>query len=250
MRNRRSIYLFLAGVIVLACSCPLVTATGVTPPGAASPTQSRPPAPLDTATSSVPTDTPAPAATSTPTVPIAWPKEVSVNCRFGPGTAWAIVSGLNVGQTTEIAGRNADSSWWYVKDPSNPGAYCWVGASVTNTAGNLALLTIISPPNAVVTDVSVKLVPNTIHVGGCMGPIQPMSLKGTITVNGPASVKWHFETQQGGALPSHTTTFDAFGAKNANADYTPPLTAGSYWVRLIITSPNSMVGEAKYKITC
>jgi hypothetical protein len=173
-----------------------------------------------------------------------------VNCRLGPDTVWVTTSGLNLGQTAEITGKNSDASWWYVKDPQNPGSYCWVSAGVTNTAGNLATLAIIGPPDAEVTDVTVKLIPNSVHVGGCVGPLQPISLKGTITVNGPVKVKWHFETQQGGSLPEHATNFDAFGAKNANEDYTPILTPGNYWVRLVITSPNSLVGEAKYKVSC
>jgi hypothetical protein len=249
MKNHRLSLLFLAGVLLLACSCPLVGATGVNP-GATSAPASQPPASFEPPTSPAPSDTPTPAPTGTPTIPIAWPKSVAVNCRFGPGTFWASISGLNPGQTAEITGRNGDSTWWYIKDPQNPGGFCWVSASVTNTAGNLALLGIIASPNAVVTDVTVKLSPNTISVPGCMGPVQPISLKGTITVNGPVKVKWHFETQQGGSLTSHTTNFDEFGAKNANEDYTPIVSAGTYWVRLVITSPNSQTGEAKYKVNC
>src|ERR1041384_6315537 len=48
----------------------------------------------------LPTNTPPPTLTFTPTVPIAFPKDVNVNCRLGPGTAWAPLSALVVGQSS------------------------------------------------------------------------------------------------------------------------------------------------------
>jgi len=73
---------------------------------------------------------------------------------------------------------------------------------------------------------------------------------GTIEVNGPARVTWNFESQQGGASPSQTTDFDTFGSKDVSMDYAPPLTAGTYWVRLIVTAPNSQQIETRYTIQC
>jgi len=253
MPNRRPLLLLLAAFLLLACSCPLLSGTGVPLPGAASPTPPFPsdtPAPLATL---VPTDTPFPTATATPTIPIAWPKDVPVNCRYGPGTEWAVLSGLNLGQISEIAGRNSDSTWWYIKDPASPGSFCWVAASVTNTAGNTAALGIVNPPNAYVTGVTVKLSPSSISLPGCFGPVQAITIKGTIAVNGPVKVKvkWHFELEQGGSFPSDTTNFAGVDSKIVNGpDYSPPPGAGNFWVRLIITSPNDKVGEAKYKILC
>ena len=230
MRNRPRMFALLAGILVLACTCPLLGGTGVPLPGAAS---------------AFPTDT------ATPTIPIAWPKDVPVNCRYGYGTEWSVLSGLNLGQTSEITGRNPDSSWWYIKDPANPGSFCWVAASVTNTAGNVAALPIINQPNAYVTGVTVKLNPASISLPGCFGPVQAISIKGTITVNGPVKVKWYFETQEGGSYPANTTNFDGADTKNVNGpDYSPLPGAGNFWVRLIITSPNDKSGEAKYKILC
>jgi hypothetical protein len=64
-------------------------------------------------------------------------------------------------------------------------------------------------------------------------------------------VQWRFETQQDGALPTKTTEFEAFGEKTVSADFTPTtLAAGTFWVRLIVTSPNEAQAEAKYTITC
>jgi hypothetical protein len=84
-----------------------------------------------------------------------------------------------------------------------------------------------------------------------MGPIQPSKITGTIETNGPGTVQWHFETQKDGVMPAQKTDFDAFGETDVpSADYTPPLTAGTYWVRLIVTSPNNMQAETKYTINC
>jgi len=198
----------------------------------------------------LPSMTAPPTTTSTPTVPVAFPREVAVNCRLGPSTGWIVLSGLSVGASSQIVGKTADGGWWYIVDPATSSRNCWVAASVTNTAGNLAGIPVVGAPNATVTDVSVDVDPNNISVAGCVGPIQPSEISGSIETNGPVTVKWHFETEQGGAMSTQTTEFDAFGAKNFSVDYTPPLTAGTYWVRLVVTSPNSMQAEAEYEIEC
>jgi len=196
------------------------------------------------------TNTPLPTLTFTPSVPIVFPKDVSVNCRFGPGTGWIVLSGLTVGQTAQIIGRSADFNWWYVVDPLNGSRNCWLASSVVNTAGNLAPIQVVETPKASVTNVKVKIDPATISVPGCIGPIPASKITGTIETNGPATVRWHFETQQGGAMTEQVTEFDGFGSKDVTAEYTPLLTAGTYWVRLIVTSPNSIQAETTYKIEC
>jgi hypothetical protein len=157
---------------------------------------------------------------------------------------------LNPGASAQIVGRTADNGWWYIVDPFNSARRCWVASSVTNTAGNLAGIAVTGAPSAEVTDVTIEVEPDEISVAGCVGPIQPIEIGGTIETNGPTTVKWHFETQQGGAMSTQDTEFDAFGEESFSVDYTPPLTEGTYWVRLIVTSPNSMQAEAKYEIEC
>jgi hypothetical protein len=183
-------------------------------------------------------------------VPIAWPADKGVNCRFGPGTEWLVIGALLVGQNATIQGKNGDASWWYVSTPNDPGRPCWVAASVTNVAGNLGSLPVVPEPNASVTDVGVSVEPDTRSVAGCVGPVQAISIKGEIETNGPATVKWHFETQQGGSMASQTTEFTTADVKEVSADYTPLVVAGTYWVRLIVTGPNNDSAEAKYKIEC
>jgi len=198
----------------------------------------------------LPTDTPPPTLTSTPSVPIAFPRDVAVNCRYGPGTVWVVLSGLQVGQTSQIVGKSADFSWWYIIDPLNASRNCWVAASVIDTAGNLSAIPVVATPTASVTNVTVSVDPKELNVGGCVGPITPSKIEGTIEVNGPTTVKWYFETQQGGAMSVETTDFDSAGSKTFSVDYTPLLADGSYWVRMIVTAPNSIQGETSYKINC
>lgn len=195
-----------------------------------------------------PTNTPPPPTTSSPSVPIAFPQEVNVNCRLGPGTAWVPLSALTVGQNSQISGKTTDASWWNIVDPLSPGRKCWVSASVVNTAGNLAGIPVVEIPTASVTYVTVRTNPNTISGTGCASPA--IEINGTIETNGPTQVGLRFEAQQGGAMPNQTAMFETFGEREFSVDYTPTVTVGTYWVRLVVTSPNSTQAEASYKIEC
>ena len=203
----------------------------------------------------LPTNTSLPPATSTPAVPTVSAKDVPVNCRLGPGTAWLVISALTVGQNSQIVGKNSDGTWWNIVDPLSSGRNCWVSVSVTNAGGNLSSIPTVQTPKATVSRVTVDVSPSTLSVpgGACAGPVPQIEIEGTIETNGPTSVQWRFETQQGGAMATQTTDFETFGTKTFTAAYTPPLplTAGtSYWVRLIVTSPNEAQSEAKYTIAC
>lgn len=250
MKSRSLVSIPVLVLAMLACNLPsnvpteTPTASLITP----SATQS-PPTAIPTQTP-LPSNTPPPTASSTPSVPVASPKEVAVNCRLGPGTGWIVLSGLNVNTSSQITGKSGDGSWWQIIDPLNSGRRCWVSSSVTNTAGNVASIPVVESPKATVTNVNVDVDPESLSVAGCLGPILPLKITGTIESNGPGSVQWHFETQQGGAMSAQTTNFDAFGEKTVSADFTPTLTAGNYWIRLIVTSPNEAQAEVKYTIVC
>jgi len=256
MKSRGLLSTLALVLAMLACNLPsnvaaTETPTVITPsPTLFLPTQT----PTQTSVP-LPTNTSPPPATSTPTVPTVSPKEVAVNCRLGPGTAWIVVSALNIGQTSQIVGKNSDGTWWYIVDPFSSSRNCWVSVSVTNAGGNLSNIPIVQTPKASVTKVTIDVSPEMISMTGTActtGPVPQIEIEGTIETNGPTSVQWRFETQQGGAMVTQTTDFDAFGTKTFTAAFTPPLpiTAGTYWVRLIVTSPNDAQSEAKYTITC
>jgi len=256
MKSRSLLSTLALVLAMLACNLPsnvavTETPTVVTPsPTLFLPTQT----PTQTSLP-LPTNTSPPPATPTPTVPTVSAKEVPVNCRLGPGTGWLVISALTVGQTSQIVGKNSDGTWWYIVDPLNSSRNCWVSVSVTNASGNLANIPIVQSPKAVVTRTTLDVSPSTVSATGpgCTGTVPSIEIEGTIETNGPTAVQWHFETQQGGPMPTQTTEFDTFGSKTFIASYTPllPTTSGTaYWVRLIVTSPNEAQSEAKYTITC
>jgi hypothetical protein len=197
-----------------------------------------------------PTDTPMPTLTPTPTIPIAWPKDLPVNCRFGPGLGWLVTSGLLVGDTAPIQGRNADSSWWLIVTKLEPGAPCWVAASATLTAGNMAAVPVVASPHASVTSVDLGLSPKNQSLPGCFGPPQLIKFSGSITTNGPTKVEWYFETEEGGDMPSHTLNFDGFGTKSVEGSYLPASWPGTFGVSLVVFEPDNEQIQRKYKINC
>ena len=251
MKPRTLLPILILILAVSACNLPSNTPVTETPTlELLTPSATLPPPTVIPTQTSLPTDTPPPTLTSTPTIPIAFPRDVNVNCRLGPGTAWVAISALTVGQTSQITGKNSDGSWWSITDPLNSGRNCWVSASVVSTGGNINTVPIVSPPTATVTNVTVSVDPRTISAPGCLGPILPIEIEGTIETNGPAEVRWRFETQQGGAMTNQETDFDTHGEQVFSVDYTPPIAAGTYWVRLIVTSPNNIQAETSYTITC
>jgi hypothetical protein len=250
LMNKRTLTAgFILLFAVLACNMPgsgtASQVPDVTETSALFPTDT----PVPTLTS-IPTDTPLPTLTPTPTIPIAWPVDKGVNCRFGPGVEWATVSSLLVGQTATIQGKNSDSSWWFVTTQNDPGKPCWVAASVTLTAGNLANLPLVNSPFASVTNISLKLDPKEVNLPGCMGPVQLMTIKATIDTNGPTLVKYYFETEQGGQKPIEQINFKGSDSKTVETTFTPLATAGSFLVKLVVVGPNDKTGETKYKVNC
>jgi len=237
---------------MLACNLPSNVAATETPTVVVLPSNTPPP-PTEVPTQTpLSTNTPPPTSTSTPSVPTVFARDVGVNCRFGPGVAWATVSSLAAAQGSQIVGKNSDGSWWYIVDPFNSGRRCWVSTSVTTTGGNLLSVPVVEIPQAFVTRVTVDVGPRTITSITCSDAISPLRIAGTIETNGPTTVKWRFETQQGGPMLEQTTDFDAFGVKEFSVEYTlpSPRTPGTYWARLILTSPNNMQAEVSYKVEC
>jgi micrococcal nuclease len=64
-------------------------------------------------------------------LPLVTTAENNVNIRSGPGPDYPIIGTLVAGQSLEIVGRTADSSWWQVAAPDDLG---WVAAQVTTAS--------------------------------------------------------------------------------------------------------------------
>jgi len=251
MKSRSLLSTLALVLALLACNLPSNLPTETPTAVAITPSSTQATSTTAPTLTSLPSNTPPPTATFTPTVPVASPKEVAVNCRLGPGTDWIVLSGLSVGASSQITGKSGDGGWWQIIDPLNSSRRCWVAASVTNTAGNMAGIPVVEEPKATVTNVTVDVDPESISLAACPGAITPLEITGIIETNGPTTVQWRFETQQDGAMPTQSTEFESFGEETVSVDYTPTtVTAGTYWVRLIVTSPNEEQAEVKYTIAC
>lgn len=245
MKTRKRIWLLLAGLLVFACNFPTVAPAVASSPPASLPSAT--PNAAVAASTATPSITPSPTLSPTPTVPQVTPISVNVNCRSGPDVAYSATSALLFGQTAKIAGRNDDSSWWYIVDPANPGQFCWVAASVVSTAGNLAGLPIIAPPAAIVTQVSVDVsIASTVY---CGGP-NPLEFSGSISTNGEATVKYQWEIggDRTNTTSPETLNFNAADTKDVSGPGSLSVDCGNYTITLHVLSPNDISATKKFKV--
>jgi hypothetical protein len=193
----------------------------------------------------LPTEPPLPTPTSTPDSPIAWPKDLGVNCRYGPGEEWEAISSLPAETTTQIKGRTINTSWWYVVDVMNPEGFCWVAYDVVDTAGNLNIVPIGELPVASVTSVKVDAL---VTFSAC-GEDNPVTFKGEITTNGPTMVMYHWEVSGDVQVstPQETIQFAKSRTRNVTADFFAG-DCGSYTARLLVTGPNTESAEKIFTI--
>ena len=247
MYTRRILSWLIFAGLLLACNFPMFASA--TPSVQATATNAL----LGTPTSALPTFTVVPSAAPTattvptPTVPEATPNSVAVNCRLGPDIGWAATSYVGVGETTQIAGRNDDSSWWYVHDLHNAGSFCWIAASVVTTAGNLSGLPVIPPPTATVTKVTVDAsVGSPVY---CGGP-NSVQFSGKITTNGPTKVKfqWEIRGDKSNTTPPETINFNSADTKDAPDPGAYTADCGNYSITLHILDPNDTSAKKNFKI--
>jgi len=237
----KRIFTIIAFVLaVLACSW-----SDIVPPAA----PVIEPSPLPTfrisTLTAVPTETSLPTSTSTPEVPVAWPKDLGVNCRYGPGEEWEAVSSLPAETITEIMGRTIDTSWWYVSDSMNFDSACWVAFDVVDTAGNMNIIPIVEIPVASVSSVTADAL---VTFSAC-GSINQVSLNGTITGNGPIKVTYHWEISGDAQMtsPDETFQFSEAGTQKLTSDFFSA-DCGKYSVRLIVTAPDEIFAKKAFKV--
>lgn len=203
------------------------------------------PVPIDTLLA---IDTPTIEPTPTSSQFLASPKDQPVNCRFGPGTQYGIAGALNPGRQAEMIGRNEDSSWWYVKNPSDPSTLCWLSAGVTDTVGNVDALPVVEPPEIMVTSVNVSVDPPGLNVA-CDAFPQSVILTAFITTNGPSIVIWRWESSTGKTSPENNLLFEEGGTKMVQ-DYYQVDSANDYSIQVRTIVPNVVIGEANFKAIC
>jgi hypothetical protein len=222
---------------------PLPTPTLVIPITSASATPTL--VPIDTLLA---IDTPTITPTSTSSLVLASAKDQPVNCRFGPGTQYAIAGALNPGRQAEMIGKNEDSSWWYVKNPSDPSTLCWLAASVTDTVGNVEALPVVEPPEIMVTSVNVSVDPPGMNVA-CNAFPQSVIITAFITTNGPSIVIWRWESSTGRTSPENNLLFEEGGTKMVQ-DYYQVDAVNDYSIQVRTIVPNVVIGQANFKVIC
>ena len=205
------------------------------------------PVPIDTLLA-IDFETPTIAPTSTSSLLLASPIDQPVNCRFGPGTQYGIAGALNPGRQAEMIGKNEDSSWWYVKNPSDPSTLCWLSAGVTLTVGNVESLPVVEPPEISVTSVNVSIDPPGINVA-CDAFPQSVIISAFISTNGPSIVVWRWESSTGRASAENNLLFEEGGTKMVQ-DYYQVDGAGDYLIQVRTIVPNVVIGQASIRVTC
>jgi SH3-like domain-containing protein len=193
-------------------------------------------------------DTPTLAPTSTPGVMLASPKDQPVNCRYGPGTQYAVAGALNPGRQAEIIGKNEDSSWWYVRNPSDPSTLCWLAASVTDTLGNVESLPEVEPPEIGVTRIKVSVEPPAMNIA-CDAFPRSVIINTQITVNGPSIVIWRWESSTGLTSPEKNLLFNEGGTQTIQ-DYYQVDGVNNYSIQVRTITPNVVIETANFKVTC
>jgi SH3-like domain-containing protein len=215
------------------------------------------------ATCSVPAPAPTVAPTIGPTVvtsvPIITPsptpvqfslrvKDELVNCRFGPGTGYVTVNELPQDETARVIGRNDASTWLYIRDPGNPGGFCWLSASVIEIEGQVELLPVTPPPFVTVTDVSLRAEPTRILVNCSQFP-QTVFFEAEVTTNGPTLLTWTWEASTGVTSDVGTMIFEGAGTQAINEFY-PIGGPNDYWVKLHILTPNVFEEQVNFPVSC
>ena len=193
-------------------------------------------------------DTPTIVPTPTSSNLLATAKDQPVNCRFGPGTQYAVAGALNPGRQAEMIGKNEDSSWWYVRNPSDPSTLCWLSAGVTDTVGNVEALPVVEPPEIMVTSVNVSIDPPGMNVA-CDAFPQTVIISAFITTNGPSIVIWRWESSTGKTSPEKNLLFEEGGTKTVQ-DYYQVDSANDYSIQVRTIVPNVVIGQSNFKVIC
>src|SRR5919108_5483016 len=252
MRNRFWIAVLTAFIGVSSCNLPASQATeppaSILTPLLDTPTSSSPTATSVPVETPVSLDLPTSTSTSTPSVILASPKEQPVNCRFGPATSYAIIGALILGRQAEVIGRNTDSTWWYVRNPTDPSTSCWLSAEFVQITGDGQSLPVVGPPKIMVTSISVSVEPSVINVA-CDALPQTVVITARITSSGPSTVIWHWSSSSGVVSSDKQLLFEAGDTKTVQ-DYYQVNRVGDYIIQVQTTLPNVATGQTSLKVVC
>ncbi|MBI2331901.1 MAG: hypothetical protein HYU84_07060 [Chloroflexi bacterium] len=227
--------ILLAGFILALVGC----TTQNTPPPTAPAT--------DPPTQAVPTPTPLPPTPTPVEIPVQVTAELA-NCRFGPGTVYLTMNEIRSGRLLTAVGRDETSAWWQVEDPINPGGFCWVSANVTDEQGDVNQLPVVAAPFVTVTKLDLRVEPNRIVVN-CSDFPQTVFFEAAISANGPTLLTWQWEASTGVASDVGTLIYEEAGTQVINEFYRINA-PNEYWVKLKILTPNEIVEQVSFPVSC
>jgi len=268
MKNRKLVCSFIFSIFIVGCSAP--------PAPSAEPSATQGVAiftsvPIATIPATITIPLPQPSLIIAATVPVpvigsllplASPNSGPLNCRGSPDVRWPVGAVLNPGENAQIVGRNADSTWWYVKNPSAPAGSCWISAAFATVTGDVSGVQIVvvagvpppvnGTPVGTITSVYILLEPDTIDAPGCVGPSQLIKIIAKITVNGPVEFTFHFEGDEVDDLRDHKWGFTRADIDDVTDSFIPPLNAGTHRIFLVVDDMDLQgVGSvATYTINC
>jgi len=100
--------------------------------------------PVETEGTATPTET----VTSAPTIPSSPSAQLTenTNCRKGPLAAYDLVITYLNGQLLDILGKNAAGDYWFVANPNNPSANCWLWGRYAQVSGDTSQVPVFTPP--------------------------------------------------------------------------------------------------------
>jgi len=232
---RRVLHTGLFSIFLVACN----TATPIQP------TFTFTPAPTATVTN---TFTPVPTPTNTPVILDLTVTKELVNCRSGPGVVFELINELSEGQTARVVGRDESSTWWYIRDPGNPGGFCWLSADVTELTGDGKQLPIAQSFVANVINLDLIVEPNRMVVN-CFQFPQTFFFKAEVTADGPVIAQWQWESNIDGIIETGSLAFEQAGTKVIN-QYFQVNAANDYWMKLSILSPTPLTEQVDFRVTC
>ena len=77
---------------------------------------------------------------------------VDTNCRSGPGKSYAYLGALLVGDESSIYGLDPSGSWYFINNPDQEDAFCWIWNFYAQTSGNTAPLPVYTPGPTPISD--------------------------------------------------------------------------------------------------
>jgi uncharacterized protein YraI len=112
---------------------------------------------------------------------------VDTNCRSGPGVAYTYLGALLTGESAEVVGRNADWTYWVIRNPDQPGGTCWLWGQYATLSGDTNGVPVYATP-ILLTATATHTVPSaSTPTGATRISFETGSIGSTIKADLPAN---------------------------------------------------------------